>query len=408
MTGAHALRHRRSTAAGRSSRPDAPTVDADLYGAAALEDSTELFRQIRDAGPVVWLPRHRMWAIGRFSDVRAALRDDATFVSGAGVAANAIANHAGRLTTLSSDDDVHVRRRKVLMASLGAKALGPIEGTLEAEAERLVDARLDGRPFDAVADLSAGLPVRVVADLVGVRVESDQMLTWAASTFNALGPTNRRTVATLRGSLGLLAYTRRLSRERVVPGSWAASVFDAADRGDISAAEARTMVIDFVAPSLDTTILATAHLLWLLAQHPDRWQQIRDDPSLVPTAVVEAVRLASPIRGFTRSVAHDTEFAGQALRAGDRVALLFGAANLDERQFPDPHRFDLERPKGAHLGWGNGPHTCVGIHQAKLEMRTLLRAMVPRVCDIYAQPPTRLRNNTLQGITAMTTSFTRA
>lgn len=389
-------------------RPAAPSVDVDLYRSSALEDSTEIFARIRDAGPVVWLPRHRMWAMGRFADVRAALRDDERFISGDGVAANAVANHAGRLTTLSSDDDIHSRRRKVLMQSLGAKALGAIEGTLEAEAERLVEARLDGRPFDAVADLASGLPVAVVADLVGVRVDSDQMLRWAASTFNALGPANGRTIATLRGSLGLLRYTRSLSRDRVVPGSWAASVFDAADRGELTAAEARTMVIDFVAPSLDTTILATAHLLWLLAQHPERWSQVREEPDLIPATVVEAVRLASPIRGFTRRVAEDTEIDGVRLRTGDRVALLFAAANLDERQFPDPERFDPERPKGAHLGWGNGPHTCVGIHLAKLEMRTLLRAMVPRVQAIEVQEPTRLRNNTLQGITAMPAVITPA
>lgn len=383
-----------------------PSVDLDLYGAAATANPAETYRRIRDAGPVVWLPRHRMWAMGRFADVRSALRDDDRFVSGLGVAANPIANRAGRLTTLSSDHATHTRRRKVLMQSLGAKALGPIEGTLQAEAERLVEARLDGRPFDAVSDLAAGLPVRVVADLVGVRVDSAQMLTWAASTFNALGPANRRTLTTLRGSLGLLTYTRAISRERVVPGSWAASVFDAADRGELSAAEARTMVIDFVAPSLDTTILATAHLLWLLAQHPEHWQAIRADPKLIPAAVVEAVRLASPIRGFTRVVAHDTDVAGTPLKAGDRVAMLFAAANLDERQFPDPETFDLSRPKGAHLGWGNGPHTCVGIHLAKLEMRVLLGAMVPRVQAIDTSPPTLLRNNTLQGITSMQATLT--
>lgn len=389
-------------------RGNAPSLDIDLYAPAALEDSSSIFGAIRDAGPVVWLPRHRMWAMGRFDDVRAALRDDDRFVSGAGVAANRVANRAGRLTTLSSDHEVHARRRKVLMQSLGAKALAPIEDTLGDVADRIVDVRLDGRPFDAVSDLAAGLPVSVIADLVGVRVASDQLLRWAASTFNALGPANRRTISTMRGSLGLLRYTRALSRTQVVPGSWAASVFDAADRGELSAAEARTMVIDFVAPSLDTTILATAHLLWLLARHPERWQDIRDDPDLVQAAVVEAVRLASPIRGFTRTVAHDTEIGGTPLRAGDRVAVLFAAANFDERQFPDPTRFDLHRPKGAHLGWGNGPHTCVGIHLAKLEMRTLLRAMIPRVASIEAEPPIRLRNNTLQGIESMTARIVAA
>jgi cytochrome P450 len=383
----------------------APSLDIDLCAPDVLEDSRHAFRQIRDTGPVVWLPRHRMWAMGRFDDVRAALRDDEVFISGDGVAANAIANRAGRKTTLLSDHDTHDQRRKVLMRSLGAKALAPIEARIDAEAERIVAARTDGGEFDAVADFATGLPVRVVADLVGVRVESDQMLRWAASTFNGLGPMNRRAIATLHSSLGLLIYTRRLSRSRVVAGSWAASVFDAADRGEITQAEARTMVIDFVAPSLDTTILASAHMLWLLATNRQAWQRIREQPELIGAAVIEAVRLASPIRGFTRRLARDIELGGVPLKRGSRVVLLFGAANLDERRFPDPERFDLDRPQGAHLGWGNGPHTCVGIHLAKLEMRALLRAMVPRVRAIHAGTPRRLRNNTLQGITHLPVRF---
>ncbi len=387
---------------------DAAVVDIDLYAPEVLKDSRAVFAEIRDAGPVVLLPRHRMWAMGRFDDVRAALRDDTTFTSGEGVAANALTNWAARNTTISSDGDVHRRRRKVLMQSVGAKALGPIEGQIDVEAQRLVERHLGGEPFEAVADFAAGLPIRVVADLVGVRVDADQMLTWAASTFDVLGPTNRRALATMRHGIGLLAYTHRLSRDRVVPGSWASSVFDAADRGDISQAEARAMVIDFVAPSLDTTILATASMLWLLANNPEAWQQIRADEQLIGPAVVEAVRLASPIRAFTRTVSSDTEVGGVTLRAGDRVALLFGAANLDERQFPDPEAFDIHRPAPAHLGWGNGPHTCVGIHLAKLEMRALLRAMVPRVEAIHAGEPERLLNNTLQGITKLPARFERA
>ena len=164
-----------------------------------------------------------------------------------------------------------------------------------------------------------------------------------------------------------------------MPGSWAASVFDAADRGEIDMTEARNMVIDFIAPSLDTTILASTHMLWLLGENPEAWQRLRREPELVPAAVVEAVRLASPIRGFTRRLSRDAEFGGVRMRAGDRAVLLFGAANLDERRYPDPERFDLHRPPGGNLGWGHGPHTCVGIHLAKLEMAALLRALVAQV-----------------------------
>jgi cytochrome P450 len=377
----------------------APSLDLDLYAPAVVEDSAAAFALIRDAGPVVWLPRHRMWAMGRFEDVRAALRDDERFVSGKGVAANPITNVAARKTTLFSDGETHVARRKVLMRSLGAQALAPIAGRLDAEAAAIV-ARLVGRgEFDAARDFSSGLPLEVVADLVGVRVPAERLLSWGTISFDVLGPLNRRGLQAFPSSLGMLAFAQRLSRSRVIPGSWAASVFDAADRGEIDKTEARNMVIDFIAPSLDTTILASTYMLWLLGENPEAWQRIRRDPELIPAAVVESVRLSSPIRGFTRRLSREAEVGGVRMRAGDRAVLLVGAANMDERHYPDPGRFDLERPPGGNLGWGNGPHTCVGIHLAKLEMAALLRALVAQVETIeILRSPTRIRNNTLQGI----------
>jgi cytochrome P450 len=383
----------------RGDERDAPALDVDLYSAAVTEDSAATFARIREAGPVVWLPRHRMWAIGRFDEVRAALRDDELFISGHGVAANPITNVAGRKTTLFSDGETHSARRRVLMRSLGAQALAPIADRLDAEAETIVAGLVGRGEFDAVPDFSSGLPLRVVADLVGVRVSTERLLGWGATSFDILGPLNRRGLEAAPGSIGLLAYAQRLDRSRVVPGSWAASVFDAAERGEIEMAEARNMVIDFIAPSLDTTILASTQMLWLLGENPQAWQRLRRDPELIGAAVVEAVRLASPIRGFTRQVSRDAELAGVPLAAGDRAVLLFGAANMDERRYPDPQRFDLDRPPGGNLGWGYGPHTCVGIHLAKLEMAALLRALVAQVETIeIAGPSTRIRNNTLQGI----------
>jgi len=380
----------------------APAVDVDLYGDEAIEDSAAAFARIRDAGPVVWLPRHRMWAIGRFDDVRAALRDDELFVSGHGVAANPMTNVAARKTTLFSDGETHATRRKVLMRSLGAQAIAPIADRLDAEAKAIVAGLVGRGTFDAARDFSRGLPVQVVADLVGVRVSSERLLRWGAVSFDILGPLNRRGLRAAPSSIGMLAYSQRLSRSRVVPGSWAASVFDAADRGEIDKTEARNMVIDFIAPSLDTTILAATYMLWLLGENPEAWQRIRCDPELIAAAVVESVRLSSPIRGFTRRVSREAEVGGVRLPAGARVVVLFGAANMDERRFPDPGRFELERPPGGNLGWGNGPHTCVGIHLAKLEMAALLRALVAQVGTIeIAGAPTRIRNNTLQGIASL-------
>ena len=338
-----------------------PSLDIDLYAADVLEDSRPVFAQIRAAGPVVWLPRHRMWAMGGFDDVRAALRDDELFTSGDGVAANPIANRAGRKTTLSSDGETHAVRRKVMMRSLGAKAIKPIEGRIASEADRIVSELANGEEFSAVADFARGLPVRVVADLVGVRVDSEQMLRSAAATFEALGPLNRRGVVASRRSLGLLllhAAAVALTRRFRAAGRRAVSTPPSAARSP-RPRPARCWS-STSSPRVSTQPSSRALTCYgCSGPIPKPGSASAKQPDLIPAAVVEAVRLASPIRGFTRRLARDTEIDGVPMKRGSRVVLLFGAANLDERHFPDPERFDLDRPQAGHLGWGNGPHTCV-------------------------------------------------
>lgn len=398
----------RTSSAGWARSASAPSLDLDLYEDSVLRDSREAFARIREAGPVVWLRRHGMFAVGRFDDVRDVLRKDEVFRSGNGVAANWLINRLGRDTTLNSDDETHAARRNVLKRSLGAKPLTAIQQRVEEEAQVVVDRLVTAGQFEAARDFASHLPLTIVAQLVGVRADGQQLLRWAASTFDALGPFNRRGTRSIGVTLGFFLYSQRLNGGRVIPGSWAASVFEALDRGEISSREAKSLVIDFVAPALDTTILGSTHLLWVLAQNPGAWSQIRDDQSLISAAVIENVRLGSPIRGFTRYVATEHAIGGVTLPAGARVAVLFGAANLDETQFPDPERFDLARENNAQLGWGNGVHTCIGIHLSKLEMHALLRAMIPRVEEIRVGQPQRLLNNTLQGISHLPAQFTAA
>lgn len=393
-------------------RPGVPSLDVDLYADDVLADSRALFASIRAAGPVVWLPRNRMYAIGRFDEVRAALRDGEAFRSGRGVAANWVTNTLGTrafVTTLFTDGALHDTQRRLMRAKLSASALREIETHIELRAAETVEQLATGRAFDVVKDFSSALPTSVVADLVGLRLDHGQLLRWAAANFDALGPVNARSVAAAPTSLGLIAYASRLTRRQVVPGSWADSVFDARDRGEITTRQARGLIIDFVTPSLDTTILAATHLLRMLSTTPDAWAAVRADPSRIPVAVVENVRVASPVRCFTRAIVREHDIGSITLPPGARVAMLYGSANHDERQFTDPERFDLSRPNAAlQLGWGNGAHACAGLHLAKLELQALLAAMVPRVERIETWDPVRLRNNTLQGYAALTGRFVPA
>ena len=204
--------------------------------------------------------------------------------------------------------------------------------------------------------------------------------------------------------LSLWHYARSIRSENVKQGGWAESILAAGHAGALNPAEAKAMVIDFIGPSLDTTILANAQLLWSLGTHPDVWEELRSNPDLVPAAAVEAVRLGSPVRGFTRMLKKDTEIDGIVLGRGQRVVLLYASANMDETQFEQPEVFSLHR-KGAHLGWGFGAHACVGMYLSKMEMHALLHAMIPEVAHISVANPVRLLNNTLQGYQSLRATF---
>jgi len=386
-----------------------PIFTGDLSSRNHLRDPYPAYKQIRDLGSAVWLPSRRMWAIGRFDDVRAALRADSALISGQGVAANGVVNRMSQPITLTSDGNVHLRRREVLMRPVMPGRLKDLRPRLEAEANRLVAELAGGGQFDAMACFASHLPVTVVADLVGLNaVGRAHMLRWAAATFNILGEINARWISSAPRMLGLRRYVLRLKREALAPDGWAARLFDAADAGELSHEEARAMVIDYVGPALDTTILATGHMLWRLGATPGAYAALRAAPELIPGAVNEAVRLASPIRGFTRHAIRDYAANDVLIPAGARVLVLFASANRDERRYSDPDRFDARRNPRDHVGWGHGPHACAGMHLARMEMEVLLESVVANVERIEVGTPTPAWNNLLQGFRALPARLHRA
>jgi cytochrome P450 len=158
------------------------------------------------------------------------------------------------------------------------------------------------------------------------------------------------------------------------------------------------MMLDYVTPSLDTTILGITATIALFARHPDQWAMLRADRSLIPHAINEALRVETSVPQFTRVLTEDHEIDGVPLAAGSRVALLYGSANRDERKYPDPDRFDITRKPSDHLAFGRGEHVCVGMHLARLEMSTLLDRLADRVERFEIVDSEPLLNNGLRGL----------
>ena len=373
-----------------------PEYPADIYTTDAIIDPYPHYTRLREQGPVVWLSRHRLYALPRYNECKAVLRDDKTFVSGDGVALNRITNRLSRGTTLTSDGAEHDQRRKLVAHRLLPRALRAIGDSVDRLAADVVEAALERGEVDGVSDLASALPHAVVPDLVGwPRDERDNLLAWGAATFDILGPLNKQSVTSIPASVQMLRFARRVVRHRsVIEGSMAHELLTAADAGKLSHAECAPLMIDYIAPSLDTTISAISSALHLFATHPQQWQLLKDEPTLIPNAVNEVIRFESPLRAFARHTRCETEVAGVRIPEGARVLVIYASANRDEREWDNPETFDIRRDANRHLGFGQGAHACAGQSLARLETSAMLRALVDRVDRIEptAEPTWAINN----------------
>ena len=238
-------------------------------------------------------------------------------------------------------------------------------------------------------------------DLVGWPADGrDHLLRWAGATFNFLGPMNDRALDAVPDVVAMLAFAAEMTAGgRLMPGSVGAGVVDAAASGELEPDRAAALIVGYLAPSLDTTISAMSGALWLAAAHPGQWDLLRRQPGLIPDAFNEVVRLESPIRIFSRVTTSPTSLGGTSLARGARIAVLYGSANRDPRQFPDPDSFTIDRGNaGEHLGFGHGVHSCAGQGLARMETHALLAAMTRAVARVeLAGPAVRAANNLING-----------
>ena len=383
-----------------------PVSDCDPYTDEALTSPWDIYTELRALGSAVWLTRYQMFALTRYDSVERALKDATTFSSASGVMMNDDMNRVLRGNTLCSDDLDHQRLRRIVAKPLSSNALKALSDEIKQKAEQLVKELVARKRFCAVADLAVSLPVDIVATAVGLPTEGrERMLVWGDHLFNCFGPLNDRSRNGFPVLEEMMDYaTTQAVRGKLKPGSWAEAIIDATDRGDIDRAVCPAMMIDYMGPSLDTTISAIGSGVWLFATHQEQWQKVRESPSFVPAAVNEILRMEAPIQGFSRLVTRDYQMEEVTLPAGSRAIAFYGAANRDERKFLDPDRFDVTRNPLDNLAFGSGPHACVGYHLAKLEMSAIFTALAARVRRFQIEEQVRNVHNVLRGFRTLIVS----
>ncbi len=381
--------------------PAAPVSDIDVFSPEVLADPYPAYRSLRDAGPVVQLSAHPAWAITRYADVRAALADWQSFSSASAVALDDMMNANLRGTVLASDPPEHDVLRNVLSQQLAPRALAKLRGEISERADALVAEAVARESFDAVTELCERLPVDVVADLIGLPAEGrGVLLPGADAVFAGFGPMGPGFAERMPTLLGYFEYMQSFdSRDKLVPDSWGAAIWDAVDDGRIAAESAVPLMTAFLSAGMDTTVHGMSAYVRFLAEDPELWAALKADPHLLAGGFEEALRLESPVQGFFRLTTRDVDVDGVLIPADTRVLLSFGSANRDERHYPDPDRFDIRRNPVDHLAFGYATHGCAGQGLARIEAQALIGALLRRVDRIeLSGAPVQHENTIARGL----------
>ena len=382
-----------------------PISPIDFYSDEAIRDPYPIYEELRALGPVVYLEKHDLYALPNYTEVSEVLRQPHRYSSARGVSPLQKVNDILVGSTLNSDPPAHDRTRAITSEPLLPGALKDVEGRIQDAADGLVDTLCQRGEFDAVTDFARFLPVTIVAELVGLppAVDSAQMLKWASATFNLFGTENDRTREAFEDLKDLRDFLIEYGRpEKLKDGGWSKRIFEVGPERGISFETCAQLMRDYINPSLDTTISVSGQLIRLFAENPEQWEKVRENPDLIGNAVEETVRVAAPVRGWTRYVAEDCDLSGYHLPEGSRVLVMFASANRDPQKYTDPARFDVTRDVHDHVGFGLGVHMCMGMHLARLEMQSLVRALRRRVerFELTSEPEVAL-NNSIRGYATM-------
>lgn len=384
-----------------------PSLDVDPFDPAFLDNPYPQHAVLRDAGAVVWLEAIGAYGMARFAEVQSALKDWEAFCSSRGVGLGDFAREEPwrpPSLLLEADPPLHDRTRRIMNRIVTIAALKGEREKWAAVADELVASLAQRGTFDAVHDLAEVFPMAVFPDLIGLPHEGrEHLLAYAAASFNAFGPRNAIFQVSNDAARDAIKWVNEsCRRERLTPGGWGRAVFEAADNGDCTEAEAERLVRSFLSAGIDTTVSGIANLVHALSLHPQQWSRLRANPGLGKKAFEEALRWDSTVQIFFRTTTHEIDVEGARIPEGAKVLLFLAAANRDPRRWDAPDTFDIERQASGHVAFGYGIHQCLGQMVARQEAEVVLDAMLRHFATITpAGAPVRRLNNTLHALASL-------
>ena len=373
------------------------------------------------------------WAITKHADIMQVGRDKALFSSG--VRQTILADRAGvkRVRELTGgphlirtlvhmDDPDHLKYRKLTQSWFMPGQLKRLEPQIRALARDAVDGMAaSGGTCDFATEVAALFPLRVIMLILGLPPEDEpRMLKLTQQLFGNQDPDLARAEGGLSDPIAAAqqlfevfmdfsAYFGQVTADRRAnPRDDVSTVIanSQVDGEQISDFEAMSYYTIIAAAGHDTTSSSTAGALWALCDHPGEFAKLKHNPALIPGLVEEAIRWTTPVKHFMRSATENTTLRGRRIAKGDWLMLCYLSANRDEEVFDAPEQFRVDRDPNPHVGFGYGPHLCLGQHMAKMEMRILFEELLPRLHSIeFAGTPALTASNFVSGPKALPVRF---
>ncbi len=367
--------------------------------------TSELFdqlRHMREVDPVYWSEKDGCWIVTRFEDVCYVSKNQDIFTSAEGVRPN----NPARLSLIDEGEPRHGSLRKLINKGFTPRMVNKLEVVFRDITKEAIDAVAAKGECDFVEDIAVPLPLILIAEMIGIRKEDRKDFhRWSDAMIAGDGNMDNPEIMA-KAAAAFMEYSTYIgdiiADRRKSPKDDLMSILVTADEEGILGHFDRTeltsgieteeqlaranselimlMVILLVAGN-ETTRNGISGGMQLLIEHPEVRQRLVDDPSLIPQAVEEMLRLISPVRSFSRTVTQDTELRGKPLKKGDVVLMIYPLANTDPREFENPEEFDIDR-NPHHVAFGIGSHFCLGANLARMEMRVAFEELLRRIPDM--------------------------
>ena len=399
--------------------PWAPEIRADPY---------PVYRQMREQAPVYWRPDGSPM-FTRYEDCITILRDHERFSNDGSKSKYAEItaderDNAVRGTMfealnarpmLFSDPPDHTRLRGLVNKAFTPKRVDQLRPRMEAIVDGLLDEVAGAGSMDIIEQVAYPLPVIIIAELLGVPASDRELLkSWSepmSRTIDPMDDIEPEFMNEIAGAgLAFIAYFAQLINERrQSPRDDLLSALIAAEEsGDkLTQEEVIVNLILLLIAGHETTTNLIGNGMLALLRHPKEAAELREDPSMIKTAVEELLRYDSPVQLDARTALEDVEIAGVRIPAKEQPVLLLAAANRDPEQFPDPDRLDLGRTPNAHIAFSSGIHFCVGASLARAEGQVAINAMLERMpkMELADANPRYKENVTLRGLASLPVIF---